>query len=181
MTLQLVVADACSIMNFAPIDRMPLLNVALRERGRWTQAVEGEIRRSANTLEFRKLSALLQGGWLGEPIELDSAEDLNVVEGIRMALGGVPSAPRQHLGEAESIRAIESRPELKGAIFLTDDGDATYLATRRGITVKDTRWLISDAYSMGDIGCPEAYEVLKMMTDAARPIKLPDSHIDICP
>jgi hypothetical protein len=47
--------------------------------------------------------------------------------------------------------------------------------------VKDTRWLISDAYSMGDIGCPGAYKVLKMMADAARPIKLPDSHIDICP
>jgi hypothetical protein len=58
---------------------------------------------------------------------------------------------------------------------------SAYLATRRGITVKDTRWLISDAYSMGDIGCPEAYEVLKMMADAARPIKLPDSHVDICP
>jgi hypothetical protein len=68
VTLQLVVADACSIMNFAPIDRMPLLNVAMRERGRWTQAVEGEIRRSANTLEFRKLSILLQGGWLGEAV-----------------------------------------------------------------------------------------------------------------
>ena len=129
MTLQLVVADACSLMNFAPIDRMPLLNVAMRERGRWTQAVEGEIRRFANTLEFRKLSILLHGGWLGEAIELDRDEDLDAVEGIRMALGGVPSAPRQH---------------------------ATYLATRRGITVKDTRWLISDAYSMGDIGCRSA-------------------------
>ena len=157
------------------------MTLQLVVRGRWTQAVQGEIRRWANTLEFRKLSALLEGGWLGEAIELDSDEDLDAVEGIRMALGGIPSAPRQHLGEAESIRAIETRPELKGAILLTDDGDATYLATRRGITVKDTRWLISDAYSMGDIGCPEAYEVLKMMADAARPIKLPDSHIDICP
>ena len=85
MTLQLVVADACSIMNFAPIDRMPLLNVAMRERGRWTQAVQGEIRRSATTLEFRKLSTLLQSGCLGTAIELDSDEDLDAVEGIRMA------------------------------------------------------------------------------------------------
>lgn len=108
------------------------MTLQLVVRGRWTQAVQGEIRRWANTLEFRKLSALLEGGWLGEAIELDSDEDLHAVEGIRMALGGIPSAPRQHLGEAESIRAIETRPELKGAIFLTDDGDATYLATRRG-------------------------------------------------
>jgi len=176
-----MVADACSIMNFAPIDRMPLFNTVMRERGRWTQAVEGEIRRAANTLEFRHLSALLRGGWLGDAIEFDSDEDREAVEGIRMALGGVPSAPLRHLGEAESILAIETRPELKGAIFLTDDGDATYLATRRGITVKNTRWLISDAYFMGDLGCPEAYEVLKMMADAARPIVLPGSHRDICP
>jgi hypothetical protein len=116
VTLQLVVADACSIMNFAPIDRMPLLNVAMRDRGRWTQAVEGEIRRFANTLEFRKLSILLDGGWLGEAIELDRDEDLDAVEGIRMALGGVPSAPRQHLALAfHGGSELSGAPEWKSA------------------------------------------------------------------
>jgi hypothetical protein len=74
-------------MNFAPIDRMPLLNrQGLRPRC---------CRRDPD------------GSWWSST--------------------SIAAAP----GEAESIRAIETRPELKGAIFLTDDGDATYLATRR--------------------------------------------------
>jgi hypothetical protein len=103
------------------------------------------------------------------------------VEDIRMALGGIPSEPLRHLGEAESIRAIESRADLYGAIFLTDDGDARYLAAHRGITVRNTKWLVADAYSMGDIQCPEPYEILKMMWEANRPIVLPESHKEICP
>ena len=95
-----MVVDACSIMNFAAVNRMPLFETAMRGRGRWTQAVEGEIRRHANTLEFRHLSALLRGGWLGEAIELDSDADRVAVEDIRMALGGIPSEPLRHLGEA---------------------------------------------------------------------------------
>jgi predicted nucleic acid-binding protein len=176
-----MVVDACSIMNFAAVNRMPLFETAMRGRGRWTQAVEGEIRRYANTLEFQHLSALLRGRWLGEAIELDSDADRVAVEDVRAALGGVPSEPLRHLGEAETIRAIESRPDLRGAIFLTDDGDARYLATHRGITVKNTRWLVADAHSMGDILCPEPYQILKMMWEANRPIVLPESHKEICP
>ena len=67
--------------------------------------------------------------------------------------------PLKHLGEAECIRAIETRAELRDAIFLTDDGDAQYVAGHHGITVKDTRWLLADTYVMGDMLCPEPYRV----------------------
>ena len=181
MTRQLMVADACSIMNFAAVDRMGLFQAVMRGRGRWTQAVEGEIRRYASTPEFRWLSDLLDGGWLGAAIELDRDDDRTAVEDIRMALGGIPSKPLRHLGEAESIRAIQSRGELAGAFFLTDDGDAAYLARHRGITVVNTRWLMTDAYSVGDLACPEPYEILTTMRAAGRRIGLPASHIEICP
>ena len=181
MTGQLVVVDACSAMNFAAIDRMPLFETALRARGRWTQAVEGEIHRSSNSLEFRSLKALTTGHWLDEAVELDSDGDLEAVDQIRAALGGVASEPLKHLGEAESIRAIEVRAELRGAIFLTDDGDARYIAEHHGITVKDTRWLVEDAWQMGDIRCPEPYEILVAMWQAGRNVVLPNSHRDICP
>jgi hypothetical protein len=176
-----MVVDACSIMNFAAVDRMGLFQTALRGRGRWTQAVEGEIRRHANTLEFRRLSLLLNGRCFGEAIELDSDDDRNAVEDIRMALGGIPAKPLRHLGEAESIRAIQCRSDLAGAIFVTDDGDATYLARHRGIRVRDTRWLVTEAYSMGDLQCPEPYEILKMMREAERAVDLPGSHKEVCP
>lgn len=172
--------DTCSAMNFAAVDHMPLFETALRGRGRWTQAVEGEINRNSNSLEYRSLKTLITGEWLGESIELDSDDDREAVERIRAALGGVRQEPLKHLGEAECIRAIETRPELRGAIFLTDDGDAQYLADHRGITVKDTRWLLTDAYSMGDMQCPEPYEVLKQMWDAGRNVDMPSGHKEIC-
>jgi predicted nucleic acid-binding protein len=178
---QVVVVDACSIMNFAAVGRMSLFELAMRSRGRWTQAVAGEIRRSSGSLAFKALTALLNGGWLGEPIELDTDEDRTEVEDIRAALGGYPGNPLKHRGEAESIRAILSRAELRGAIFLTDDGDATYLASHRGITVKDTKWLVADAYSMGDMRCPEPYDVLTQMYEANRGVSLPDGHEGVCP
>jgi hypothetical protein len=178
---QVVVVDACSIMNFAAVNRMPLFETAMRGRGRWTQAVAAEIQRASATLTFQALRTLNAGGWLGEPIELDTSDDLIEVENIRAALGGVSAEPLKHLGEAESIRAIESREELSGAIFLTDDGDATYLAAHRGITAKDTRWLLADACAMMDIVCPEPFDVLTEMWEAGRGVDLPDSHEAVCP
>ena len=61
---------------------------------------------------------------------MDSDADRTEVENIRAALGGVSTDPLKHLGEAESIRAIESCADLREAFFLTDDGDAAYLADR---------------------------------------------------
>jgi predicted nucleic acid-binding protein len=177
----ILVTDACSIMNFAAVDRMALLETLLRDRARYTQAVEGELRKYSNTAEFRLLKRLLDEGWLGEAIELDGRNDPREVEKIRAALGGVAAIPLQHMGEAESIRAILTRKELSEAIFLTDDGDAAYLADHRGITVKDTRWLLADAYAMGDVACPEPYDILKEMWAAGRNVSVPDSHKDICP
>jgi hypothetical protein len=152
----------------------------LRGRGRWTQAIAGEIYRYSNVLEFRALKALITGAWLGEAIELDTDDDIEAVERIRAALGGVSAEPLRHLGEAECIRAIESGPELRGAIFLTDDGDAQYLAGHRGITVKNTKWLLADAYAMGDMQCPEPYEVLAEMRKAGRNVDQLANHKGIC-
>jgi hypothetical protein len=176
-----MMVDACSIFNFAAINRMSLFEVAMRGRGQWTQAVEGEVRRSSLGRWYQPLKALLDGRWLGEAIELDSDEDREAIQNIRAALGGVSAEPLKHLGEAETIRAIESYPGLENAIFLTDDRDATYLASNRGITVRDTVWLMADAYSMGDMRCPEPYEVLQAMWDAERGIMLPDTHEAVCP
>ncbi len=47
--------------------------------------------------------------------------------------------------------------------------------------VKDTVWLMADAYSMGDMACPEPYDVLREMWDAGRGITRPNSHEAVCP
>src|ERR1035441_6022925 len=105
--------DACSIINFAAINRMPLFETAMRGRGRWTQAVEGEVRRSSRGRQYQALRALLDDDYLGEAIELDSDEDRAAIQDIRAALGGVAAEPLKHLGEAETIRAIEDRKSTR--------------------------------------------------------------------
>ena len=168
-------------MNFAAINRMPLLKMAIRGRGRWTQAVHGEVLKYSLTRDFMALKPALEESWFGEAIELDSHADYEAIDRIRAQLGGIRAEPLKHLGEAESIRAIESRAEFAGAIFLTDDIDAARVAENHRITVKDTTWLMADAYSMGDSACPETYEVLVQMCDEGRSIRLPASHRDVCP
>jgi hypothetical protein len=176
-----MMVDACSIINFAAINRMELFKTAMRGRGRWTQAVEGEVRRSSFGRPYQPLKKLLDGAWLGEAIELDSDEDRAAIQNIRAALGGIAAEPLKHLGEAETIRAIQSRADLRNAIFLTDDRDASYLAGNRGIMVKDTVWLMADTCSMGDMQCPEPFEVLQAMWEAERGIVLPSGHEAVCP
>lgn len=181
MSDALVVVDTCSIINFAAINRISLFELAMRDRACWTQAVAGELRRLSSRSDYRSAQAVFDGECLGAPIELGDQGDQEAVEDIRAALGGVASSPLKHLGEAESIHAIESRPELSGAIFLTDDGDATYLAARRGINVKNTAWLMADVYSAGGLRCPEPFDVLVEMWTAHRGVTVPPSHEFICP
>lgn len=176
-----MVVDACSIINFAAINRVPLFETAMRGRGCWTEAVEGEVRMLSARHEYQSARGLLASGCLSDPLELDGYDDTEAVEDIRAALGGVSSAPLKHLGEAESIHVIETRPEFNGAIFLTDDRDATYLARRRGIDVRDTAWLVADAYSAGSMSCPEPFNVLVDMRMAARGVVVPAGHELICP
>jgi predicted nucleic acid-binding protein len=181
MSQRFLVVDTCTVINFAAINRIPLFNQAMRDRGRCTQAVAEEIRRLSHRIPYQSARTALDSGCLGEPVELDTDRDRDAVEDIRAALGGVSSNPLKHLGEAESIHAIESRSDLREAIFLTDDRDATYLAGRRGIDVKDTAWLLSDSYAMGDIPCPEPWDLLIAMWEAERGVVLPAGHEAICP
>jgi predicted nucleic acid-binding protein len=181
MSQRFLVVDTCTVVNFAAINRMSLFEKATRGRGRCTQAVAEEIRRLSNRIRYQSARIALDSGCLGVPVELDNDDDREAVENIRAALGGLSSEPLRHLGEAESIHAIESRPDFEEAIFLTDDRDATYLAGKRGITVKDTAWLLSDSCAMGDMRCPEPWDVLVAMWEAEQGVVLPPSHEAVCP
>lgn len=176
--MTLIVADTCSLVNFAAVNRMDVVEAALRRRARWTQAVEHEVRCMAN--RYPPLTTMLTDKWFGNAIELDTDADYEEVNRIRMALGGVTANPLRHLGEAESIRAIQSRAELSGSILLTDDVSAGDFARRRGLVVWDTCLLLADAFSMAEVGCPEAYEVLLKMRQADRSVRIPADHRGVC-
>lgn len=176
--MTLIVADTCSLVNFAAVNRMDIVEATLRRRAHWTQAVEFEVRCMA--ARYPSLKPLVDDRWLGEAVELDTDADYDEIGRIRTALGGTTSDPLQHLGEAESIRAIQSRTELSGAILLTDDVSAGDFARRKGLLVWDTCRLLEDAYAMADVGCPEAYEVLGRMRQANRGVRIPADHRGVC-
>ena len=127
------------------------------------------------------LRPLIEDRWLGEAIELDSASDLDEVDRLRTALGGTSARPLEHLGEAESICAILSRTQLKGAVLLTDDRDAAELAQFRGLVTWDTPRLLADAFHMGEVRHPAAYNILVRMRDAERGVRVPANCRDVCP
>jgi hypothetical protein len=152
---------------------MDLLESGLGERARCTQAVAAEI--SAMSGRYTNLRNLVSDGWLGEPIELNEVHDREGVRRTRSALGGTSGSATEHLGEAESIHAMQTRSELRGAVLLTDDRGATHLAKARSLQVWDTTRLLADIHVNGDIEYSEAILVLNEMLLAGRSARIPAS------
>ena len=174
-----IVVDNCTLVNFAAVGELPLLRDTLRDRGCWTQAIEFECKTSRSY--YPSLGQLWDEGWLGEPIELDGDQAIEGVQNVRRALSKPRSKPTDNLGEAEAIYAILALPELLGAIFLTDDNPAADYARFKQIQVIHSMNLLSEAYYVGDVGCPAAYELLVKMREADRGVYVPASRRDVCP
>jgi predicted nucleic acid-binding protein len=169
----IVIADACSLINFAEIRRMDLLRQCLPAQSRWTEAVAHEVGQSAQYLP--DLRVLINEGWLGEPIQLNARGDVEAVQRIRTALGGVPENPLKHLGEAESIQVVVSRPELRQAVLLTDDREARHVARGRGVMTWDATRLLA---SPGDVSWPVGLAVLQQMRQCGRGVRIPASEAE---
>jgi predicted nucleic acid-binding protein len=179
---KLVVIDACSWQNFAVVDALWVLQARFGGVAAWTEAVRHELRRGIRAEPQLQRVLDLEHGWLGTPLRLDEEGD-EMVDLIRRGLGGDRTAPLQHLGEAEAIRALE-RTGVRQRVFVTDDSPAADFARRRPsrIHVLDAAGVLADAYAMGDVGCPEAYELLKRMWNyppAPRSVRLPPHH-EVC-
>ena len=84
-----------------------------------------------------------------------------------------------HLGEAEVIDYLETRAQTW--IFFSDDRPAVDLAKRRGLNAIDSQRVLADCYASGEIGCPDAYNVLLKMQELGRGVRIPPDHRQICP
>lgn len=175
----LVVLDACSIINFTIIDQAPLLARLLADRGRWTQGVEAEVRRHRDDLPFGSFDDVRSA--LGSPYEFDAVDDGPKIDVLRRALGGTSRNPLKHYGEAESLHAILSIPELKEAEVLTDDRFAAQLARQRGIRVVTTPGLLKAGWKHGLLACPQPWDLLVDMEARGRWVSVPANHSLICP
>lgn len=178
MSAQFVV-DTCTLVNFAVVDRMDLIRSTFAG-ARWVAAVEREVRRSACNLTGLDYTACQV--WFGDSIDVQNPGEIEAIENLRLALGGVRREPLKHLGEAQSIQAILTRPDLANAIFVTDDLSGADLARRNNIEVWTAQDILRSRYDAGWIGCPDAYDLLyEMRHGHRRGVRVPRDHTAVCP
>jgi hypothetical protein len=167
--------DTNTLWNFAVVGRLELLEQRFAGRAAWTETVAQEVQDNAGRVPG--FTDLPSAGWLGPPIEFD-ADDLGGIFGIQRILAS-PGDPRsKHLGEAESIYAMESK--LAESVLVTDDRAAGDLARKRGHLWRNSQWVMSECFNMDEVGCPEAFEVLQQMQAAGRLRWIPDHHSVVC-
>ena len=176
---RLIVVDACTWQNFAIVDGLWVLEARYAGIVSWTEAIRNELQRGLRAEPKLQDVLDLETTWLGEPVRLEG-ESLGEVDLIRRGIGGAASAPLQHLGEAEAINFLE-RAVVRQRTFVTDDGPAADFARRRpsGIQVLDTAAVLADAFAMGDIGCPAAYDMLQAIWNYPREVRVPP-HREVC-
>jgi len=170
--------DTCTLSNFAVVDRMDLLEGRYGYRARWTETVEWEIRRGL--VAAPHLQRVLDADWLGEPVEVGGDPvALAEINNIRRGLGAGPGNQTDHLGEAEIIYHLQYVDA--GAFLVTDDRAALDFARRRGVVAFDTRKVVEECFAYAELGCPEAFNLLRRMAAADRNVRVPASHLDVCP
>ncbi|WP_207500807.1 hypothetical protein [Klenkia soli] len=168
MTLWLF-PDNTVLCNFAAVGELDLLRDILRDRGRWTEAVEQEARKSGNYLPALRSPI----PWLGEPIAVEDEDSIGKVERIRRGVfGGGDDRPTQHLGEAQTCFILRTS-EFTGSCWISDDRDAFDFAQRQGILTRKTWQVLAEGVAGGDVSSADAYEMLEGMAAAGRNLLVP--------
>ncbi|WP_416417082.1 hypothetical protein [Paenarthrobacter aromaticivorans] len=166
----LLFPDNTVLCNYACVDRIDLLKAVVSDRGRWTQAVYAEARQSSKV--WPSLGSLMDYSLLGEPIEIEDAEQVNRIRQAR--LSGSPLKPTQHLGEAETCYLIHTDASYRDSIWITDDYDAFDFAKQLQIVTWDTRTTLETLVSMGETTAEQAFELLQEMHGLGRnPRRMP--------
>jgi hypothetical protein len=166
--------DNTVLCNFASVDSLGLLVTVLNGRGRWTSAVAYEASRSAQFMPT--LNGIAVNGWLSEPIEITGEKDIQRVNQIRRAVfGGTDGEPLKHLGEAETCFLLKEHSEFAGSWWISDDQEAVRYGRFQHITTRETIDLMTIAVVNGDIAAHKAYELMLVMADKGRSLRLPSS------
>jgi hypothetical protein len=117
-----------------------------------------------------------RASWLAAPVGFVAA-DQPATARIRNILATPGDHPAKHL--AEAIYLIEK--SMATAAFVTDDGPAADLADRRRIRVIGTVDIMRDCHAMAEIGCPDAWNLMREMERQGRTVRAPDHLSSVCP
>lgn len=137
----LLFPDNTVLINFAIISRLDLLSKLARDNGRWCATVAQECAQSARQPGLAALAGA--GEIFGEPLYPDAAE-LQDATILRDELAVPGDARKAHLGEAETLAIIIRR--RPACFFVTDDREATRLASKHSVTVVSTWRLLLVAH-----------------------------------
>ncbi|MFD3756760.1 hypothetical protein [Streptomyces sp. NPDC058622] len=166
--------DNTVLCNFAAVERLDLLSKVLDGRGRWTEAVAREARRSARLLPA--LQDLSWQGWLGDPIPIGNREDTDRILSIRTAVfGGAANRPSQHLGEAQTCHIIKNWAEFAESCWISDDRESLDYARREDIHTAETRDVVKWAVKAGLITAQDGFGLMQRMRDEGRHPRMPQS------
>jgi predicted nucleic acid-binding protein len=150
--------DTTVLLNFAAIRRLDLLECYLTGRGRMTQAVRAEVKRS--TAYAPQLSMLDVAETFGQVIELSSTEDLRGVVAMRRRFA-VPGDPAtKHLGESETLHVMTTRPEYHVSRFVTEDRAAQRVAENLGVLVHTTMGVFRELVARGEVTEADGFAML---------------------
>lgn len=125
--------------------------------GGYALEVQFEIRMGVQS--EARLCRVLSQSWLGEPIPVEGAEAILVVELVRRGVGGIVAYAASWRGS--TIVLLEAG--YQGSIFTLDSAQ-----------------VLNECFRMGEIGCPEAYKLLGAMADENRRVRLPGHHGEVC-
>lgn len=163
-----VFPDNTVLCNFACIEQVGLLVDHLRGRGRWFEAVEAEARRSRGHLPALEV-LLKDASPLGEVIRIDDPEEVAAIERKRrVVFGGAADEPLKHLGEAQTCHMLQTDPTWAGAVWVTDDREASRYAEQQGLLTRGTVDLFRAMVADADLTAVKAHAHL-LAIDALRP------------
>lgn len=171
--------DTTIPINFAVIGRLDLLTVYLSGRGRVTQAVRAELRKSSERVPH--LIELDLSEQFGDPIVLDSESDIRAIGLMRLRFATGKDAPTKHLGESETLHVLTTRDEFRASRFATEDRAAYEMAGTLGVLRHNTMEVFQDLVGRSEISADEAFGLLEAIETSthersliARPDRLQD-------
>lgn len=145
----------------------------------WCRAVPRGLQ-PARPRQVAGLTRLLQESWLGDPLAPETdEEETAVLRTRRVVFGGRETEPTKHLGEAMTLVLIETREELRGSWWVTDDREAAEHADRKGITTRDTMHIMGELVSEGTLTAVDGFALMQTMRDRDRHMRMPGSPRDL--
>ncbi|WP_250707815.1 hypothetical protein [Actinomyces sp. 217892] len=150
------------------------LSAFVQGRGRWCATIEWEWRQSRDELSLHHADAAVRGT-CGAVIHPQDSEHTDI-EALLTTMRRPGDPPNRHRGEAETLVVISHRPDLFGAVFMSDDGGARQRAREEAAVslCLGTVDLLAYFEVMGKIDRRQAHEDLNVLRRNSRHVRPAD-------